>query len=84
MSLSLTDIPVKVPEDALCGKTSTLTQRKVIEVLRSNGFEEARSIKHNTFKKTIKSGNLKNLKAITSDSYLGAIVQKNHNIPNQM
>jgi predicted RNA binding protein YcfA (HicA-like mRNA interferase family) len=32
-------------------KLRPLPQRKVIEILRSNGFEEARSSKHITFKK---------------------------------
>lgn len=31
----------------------TLPQRKVIEILQSNGFEEVRSSKHTTFKKKV-------------------------------
>jgi predicted RNA binding protein YcfA (HicA-like mRNA interferase family) len=30
-----------------------MPQRKVIEILRSNGFDEVRSSKHTTFKKKI-------------------------------
>lgn len=35
------------------GKLRPLLQRKVIEILRSNGFEEIRSSKHITFKKRV-------------------------------
>jgi predicted RNA binding protein YcfA (HicA-like mRNA interferase family) len=34
-------------------KLRPLSQRKVIEILRSNGFEEVRSSKHVTFKKKV-------------------------------
>ena len=34
-------------------KLRPLPQRKVIEILRSNGFEEVRSGKHITFKKKV-------------------------------
>jgi predicted RNA binding protein YcfA (HicA-like mRNA interferase family) len=34
-------------------KLRPLSQRKVIEILRSNGFEEVRSSKHITFKKKV-------------------------------
>ena len=34
-------------------KLRPLPQRKVIEVLKSNGFEEVRSSKHITFKKKV-------------------------------
>ncbi len=37
----------------LCmGKLRPLSQRRVIEILMSNGFQEVRSGKHITFKKT--------------------------------
>lgn len=34
-------------------KLRPLPQRKVIEILRSNGFEDVRSSKHTTFKKSV-------------------------------
>ena len=34
-------------------KLRPLSQRKVIEILRSNGFEEVRSSEHITFKKKV-------------------------------
>ena len=37
-------------------KLRPLPQRKVIEVLRANGFEEVRSSKHTTFKKKVGNG----------------------------
>jgi predicted RNA binding protein YcfA (HicA-like mRNA interferase family) len=34
-------------------KLRPLSQRKVIEILQANGFEEVRSSKHTTFKKKV-------------------------------
>jgi len=39
-------------------KLRPLSQRKVIEILKSNGFQEVRSGKHITFKKTNSAGNV--------------------------
>jgi predicted RNA binding protein YcfA (HicA-like mRNA interferase family) len=39
-------------------KLRPLRQRKVIEILRSNGFEEIRSGKHITFKKKTSHGRI--------------------------
>jgi predicted RNA binding protein YcfA (HicA-like mRNA interferase family) len=36
-------------------KLRPLPQRKVIEILQSNGFEEVRSSKHTTFKKRVRN-----------------------------
>lgn len=38
------------------GKLRPLPQRRVIQILESNGFEQVRSSKHITFKKTDSSG----------------------------
>ena len=40
ISLSLTCIPVKIPEDVFCGRLLLLPKLKVIEILCSNGFQE--------------------------------------------
>ena len=40
------------------GKLRQLAQRKVIQVLKNNGFEENRSGKHITFKKEDPSGKI--------------------------
>ena len=40
------------------GKLKRLTQRKVINILESNGFRKVRSGKHITFKKTSEGGKI--------------------------
>jgi len=40
------------------GKLKPLTQTKVIQILKSNGFNQARSGKHITFKRKTVDGNI--------------------------
>lgn len=40
------------------GKLRPLPQKKVIEILKKNGFKEVRSGKHKTFKKIISDGRI--------------------------
>ncbi len=43
------------------GKLRPLSQRKVIKILKSNGFQKVRSGKHITFKKRDKEGVVKTI-----------------------
>jgi predicted RNA binding protein YcfA (HicA-like mRNA interferase family) len=53
MSFSLTSIPLKFLRALCMAKLRPLAQRRVIEILRSNGFQEVRSGRHIAFKKKV-------------------------------